>query len=105
MGVSRAVMGVKEGREKATTTTTTMVKGASRVVEVTSSKVVVTASRVVVMVVATRGCCNLVVQQSSADLGCVSNDYQPFFLCKVVLYTVCQSCSVKLPFASRSNSA
>ena len=74
MGVSRAVMGVKEGREKATTTTTTMVKGASRVVEVTSSKVVVTASRVVVMVAATRVCWNVSVQQSPGDLSCVANE-------------------------------
>ncbi len=65
MGVSRAVMKVKEGREKATTTIITMVKVA-RVgeVEVTSSKVVVTVSRVVVMVVVTRLCWPVVLSKA-----------------------------------------
>ncbi len=77
MGVSRAVMGVKEGREKATITTTTMVKVARVVVvEVTSSKVVVTVSRVVVMVVVTRLCWPIVLQESSGDLRCVANELQ-----------------------------
>ena len=59
MGVSRAVMGVKEGREKATTTTITMVK---------------VASRVVVIVVVTRVTGTFVLQQSCGDLSCVSNE-------------------------------
>lgn len=65
MGVSRAVMKVKEGREKATTTIITMVKVA-RVgeVEVTSNKVVVTVSRVVVMVVVTRLCWPVVLSKA-----------------------------------------
>ncbi len=81
MGVSRAAMGVKEGREKATTTTITMVKVASRVEEAMSSKVVVMVSRVVVMVVATRVRWHVVLQQSSGDLSCVLSEtlsYQPF---------------------------
>ena len=65
MGVSRAVMKVKEGREKATTTIITMVKVARVVeVEVTSSKVVVTVSRVVVMVVVTRLCWPVVLSKA-----------------------------------------
>lgn len=65
MGVSRAVMKVKEGREKATTTIITMVKVARvREVEVTSSKVVVTVSRVVVMVVVTRLCWPVVLSKA-----------------------------------------
>ena len=65
MGVSRAVMKVKEGREKATTTIITMVKVARVVeVEVTSSKVVVTVSRVVVMLVVTRLCWPVVLSKA-----------------------------------------
>lgn len=75
MGVSRAVMRVKEGREKATTTTTTMVKVARVVeVEVTSSKVVVMVSRVEDMVVVTRLCWPVVLQQSCGDLRSVLNE-------------------------------
>ncbi len=75
MGVSRAVMRVKEGREKATTTTITMVKVARVVVvEVTSSRVVVTVSRVEVMVVVTRLCWPDVLLQSCGGLRSVLNE-------------------------------
>ena len=76
MGVSRAVLGVKEGREKATTTTTMVKVARVVVVEVTSSKVVVTVSRVVVMVVVTRLCWPVILQHSSGDLRCVTNELQ-----------------------------